>query len=219
MTASQGFSPLELKSESSFQRLVAKPSDSSLQVELPFGVWTRTSIAVLVERSPSAVSTTLGSSWFRRGHPTETKYPSAPRLALLFRVWPDPTAVLRRPLFPGSVPSSDISSGGPVLSGLPHPTPSAFRVSHPPDGFLPPEPSGLVSCRCHSWGFPLRAFPSCRAFSLSQAWLPSWRYRSPGPRSQAHGPPSGLSSLQETVTCDTSVSRCCRPLPSRVSAF
>jgi len=59
----------------------------------------------------------------------------------------------------GLRPSSDINSGSPVNSGLPHPTPSAFRVSHPLDGLLPPEPAGFVSRQRHSWGFHLQGFP------------------------------------------------------------
>jgi hypothetical protein len=47
----------------------------------------------------------------------------------------------------GLVPFSACSSGSPVHSGLPHPTPSDSRVSHPLAGFLLPKPPGLVSCR------------------------------------------------------------------------
>lgn len=43
------------------------------------------------------------------------------------------------------------------VPGLPHPVRSAFRVSHPPDGFLPRRPLGLVSCRSRSWGSPLQS--------------------------------------------------------------
>jgi hypothetical protein len=55
--------------------------------------------------------------------------------------------------------------------GFPHPVRSAFRVSHPLDGFLPPAPSGLED-RSHSWGSPYRAFPPRGAVRLS-APLPS----------------------------------------------
>jgi len=35
---------------------------------------------------------------------------------------------------------------------------SVSRVSHPPDGFLPPMSCGLVSCRWRSWGSALQSF-------------------------------------------------------------
>lgn len=75
-------------------------------------------------------------------------------------------------------PFGDINSRSPAHSGLPHPTASTFRVSHPLGGFLLPEPSGLISCQSHPWVFPSRAFPPCRAFSSFQSWLPSWCYKS-----------------------------------------
>jgi len=60
----------------------------------------------------------------------------------------------------GLVPFSAFSSGSPVASGLPHPTPSVFRVLRPLDGLRLPEPSSLVSCRWRSWGFiPPGLFP------------------------------------------------------------
>jgi hypothetical protein len=58
--------------------------------------------------------------------------------------------------------------------GFPHPVRSAFRVSHPLDGFLPPAPSDLED-RSHSWGSPCRAFPPRGAARLS-APLPSCRF-------------------------------------------
>jgi hypothetical protein len=61
------------------------------------------------------------------------------------------------------LPFSAPSNGGPVHPGLPHLAPSAFRVSRPLDGLLPPLPSGLVSCRSRSWGFVSRAFPPERS--------------------------------------------------------
>ena len=68
----------------------------------------------------------------------------------------------------GSLPFSDISSGGPVHSGLPRPTPSDSRVSHPLAGLRPPKPSGLVSCRYRSWGSPTGPFPLAEPSFLSK---------------------------------------------------
>jgi hypothetical protein len=68
----------------------------------------------------------------------------------------------------GLLPFSDISSGGPVHSGLPRPTPSDSRVSHPLAGLRPPEPSGLVSCRYRSWGSPSGPFPLAEPSFLSK---------------------------------------------------
>jgi len=45
------------------------------------------------------------------------------------------------------VPFSACSRGSPVTSGLPHPTPSDFRVSHPLAGLRLPRLSGPISCR------------------------------------------------------------------------
>jgi len=83
-----------------------------------------------------------------------------------------------------SPPESPDSSSPPEVScpcgdvgaevhkpGFPHPVRSAFRVSHPLDGFLPPAPSGLED-RSHPWGSPCRAFPPRGAVRLS-APLPS----------------------------------------------
>jgi hypothetical protein len=61
-----------------------------------------------------------------------------------------------------------------TVPGFPPPVCSAFRVSHPPDGFLPPSLSGHED-RCHSWGSPFRAFPPHAAVRLS-APVPSCRF-------------------------------------------
>jgi hypothetical protein len=60
-------------------------------------------------------------------------------------------------------------TGDPDHPSLPHSAPSAFRVSHPPDGLRPPAPSGPISCRSRSRGFAFKAFPSYRAFEPSRA--------------------------------------------------
>jgi len=60
---------------------------------------------------------------------------------------PDHHRTCRWSLSWGLVPYSACSLGSPAHSGLPHPTPSGFRVSHPLAVFLLPKPSGLVSCR------------------------------------------------------------------------
>jgi len=72
---------------------------------------------------------------------------------------PDRRRINQQQLSWGLVPFSGISLGGTVHSGLPRPTPSDFRVSHPLAGFLPPKPSGPISCRYRSWGFPSGPFP------------------------------------------------------------
>jgi hypothetical protein len=76
-------------------------------------------------------------------------------------------------------PSSDMSYRGPVHSGLPHPTPSAFRVSHPLDGLRPRQPSGLISCQCHSWGFPLQGFFPSQSFPALSSWFALLALRPP----------------------------------------
>ena len=68
----------------------------------------------------------------------------------------------------GSFPFSDISTGSPVHSGLPRPTPSDFRVSHPLAGLRLPEPSDLVSCRYRSWGSPTGPIPLAKPLFLSK---------------------------------------------------
>jgi hypothetical protein len=61
-------------------------------------------------------------------------------------------------------PSSALRRRGLRFPGLPHPVRSAFRISHPLDGFLPLRPSGLVSCRWRSWGSsPSELFPPTEA--------------------------------------------------------
>jgi hypothetical protein len=58
--------------------------------------------------------------------------------------------------------------------GDPTPVRSAFRVSHPLDGFLPHVPSDLED-RYRSWGSPFRACPPRRAVRLA-APVPSCRF-------------------------------------------
>jgi len=70
-----------------------------------------------------------------------------------------PPPANRQPLSWGFVPYSVSGSRSPVTSGLPHPTSSDFRVSHPLAGLRLPEPSGLVSCRLRSWGSPSGLLP------------------------------------------------------------
>lgn len=86
---------------------------------------------------------------------------SAPELALSFRVSPDLTATGEPAawLSWGLLPYSVCGSGSPVSSGLPHPTSSVFRVPVPPDGLLPPEPSGLISSRNALGVLPSGLFP------------------------------------------------------------
>jgi hypothetical protein len=56
---------------------------------------------------------------------------------------------------------------------LPHPTPSAFRLSQPLDASIRPVPAGLVSCRIRSWGSPFRALLlSCSRAPVSRALSP-----------------------------------------------
>lgn len=81
---------------------------------------------------------------------------------------------------------------------MPRPPPSAFRVSHPLDGLLLPEPSGPISCRKRSWGFPFRAFPPHRAFVSSSDSVAFVAFASARPETR---------SLQT------------EPLPSRIRAF
>lgn len=64
----------------------------------------------------------------------------------------------------GFVPLQRFKQKGPVLSSLPHSTPSVFRVFHPLDVLLPSCPSGLVSCQFRSWGSFFRAFFPAQSF-------------------------------------------------------
>jgi hypothetical protein len=57
-----------------------------------------------------------------------------------------------------SPPAHEARKVDHFFPGLPHPVGAAFRVSHPLDGLFPSWPSGLVSCRWHSWGSPLQSF-------------------------------------------------------------
>jgi hypothetical protein len=54
---------------------------------------------------------------------------------------------VRAPLSWGFFPFSVYGIESPLVSGLPHPIGSPFRVSLPLRGFLLSKPSGLVSCR------------------------------------------------------------------------
>ena len=74
-----------------------------------------------------------------------------------------PTAALL-----GFGPLQRLSSGSPVISDLPHPTPSGSRVSHPLAVLRLPEPSGPVSCRWRSWGSPSGPFPLAEPWLLSE---------------------------------------------------
>jgi hypothetical protein len=57
-------------------------------------------------------------------------------------------------------PFSARGSGEPLAAGLPHPPMCAHRFSQPLDALLPPQPSGLVASRWHSWGlYPSEVFP------------------------------------------------------------
>jgi hypothetical protein len=152
MTSSQGWSPPEPQSDS-----VAV--DLSPDQRLP-----------LVELSCS--STPADPEWYRCYRFSEPSTPFLPALRCFHSLSEHPLSnrprMLRRPrtcsllqsstgpdhhrtsrwsLSWGLVPFSACNSGSPVHSGLPHPTPSDFRVFHPLVGFLLPKPSGLVSCR------------------------------------------------------------------------
>lgn len=52
-----------------------------------------------------------------------------------------------------SFPFSAFRNGELPMMGLPHPPTCVLRLSQPLDALLPPNPSGLVSSRLHSWGF------------------------------------------------------------------
>jgi hypothetical protein len=83
---------------------------------------------------------------------------SSRRRGVPFRAYhDDPAGTLRGSGNPHGVffPYSDIRAEV-HQPGFPHPVRSAFRVSHPPDGLLPPAPSGLED-RCHSWGSSLQS--------------------------------------------------------------
>ena len=92
----------------------------------------------------------------RRSHP-KSEHPLSNRPRMLQHprtcsLLQSPTATVRHrtsqwQLSWGLVPFSVSSRGSPVTSGLPHPTPSDFRVSHPLAGLRLPRPPGLVSCR------------------------------------------------------------------------
>jgi len=52
---------------------------------------------------------------------------------------------------------------------------STFRLSQPLGGLRPPVPCGLVSCRWHSWGYPLQSFSLWRSRNAFRRPLPSCR--------------------------------------------
>lgn len=70
-------------------------------------------------------------------------------------------------------PYSACSYEDPVHSGLPDPTPSDSRESHPLAGLRPSQPSSLISCWIRSWGRPSRLFPPPRAPIPFQGRSPS----------------------------------------------
>jgi len=160
MTASQGVPHLELKSKPSSQHPVTRVSGSSHEVEPPFGVLRSAAVPPYWLSGPSSPFLRPG------GLPAphlgiQNQSNTHPPWGLLSSSEYDQIRLppQGRLLFTGFVPFSDIRTGGPLLSGLPHPTPSAFRVSHPLDGFLPPVPLDLVSCRYRSGVLPSGPFP------------------------------------------------------------
>jgi len=113
----------------------------------------------LVTRSLCVVSTTMRYSPPRPERLVERS--ATPPLGL-----PSPSEFHRtEPATLGSTallrfrPFSTCGRRSPALSGLPHPTPSVFRDSHPPDGFLLLRPSGLISYRYALGVFPSGPFP------------------------------------------------------------
>jgi len=101
------------------------------------------------------------------------------------------------------------NSRSPVLSGLPCPTPSVFRDSHPLDGFLPPEPTGRLSDRNALGVFPSGLLPPAEPSNPLGLDLPHGvgsinqnRLRSP----TAFASPSRLCSLQGFDTVISGVS-------------
>jgi len=152
MTSSQGCSPPEPEPESVVA--VLSPEQRLPLVEL---------------NCPSALTDPEWYHRYRFGEPStpflpvlryshsKSEHPLSNRLRMFQR--PRTCSLLQSPTGPdhhrtsrwslswGLVPFSACSSGSPVHSGLPHPTPSDSRVSHPLAGFLLPKPPGLVSCR------------------------------------------------------------------------
>jgi hypothetical protein len=201
---------------------VARAASTSRGVELTFSVFVRGGIALLVQRSLYAVS--IGPEVF----PTATTAPEFRPIP--FRSWTcsllqslaesDCHRTSQQQLSWGLVPFSDVSSGGPVNSGLPRPTPSGSRVSRPLAGFRPPEPSGPVSCRYRSWGFPSGPLPPAEPSiplgtgdlrDVGRDWKHFKRTRSLPP---AEPSPSRLCSLRGFATFQVGVNRLTRPLPS-----
>jgi hypothetical protein len=149
MNRPQGGPPSEHRTRLDCSWPVAKLRTHSHEVKLlydvfPFGRYRLIGSAIPLRRfAGPEVFPTLTSS-------TQSKSNALPSVSLLsssesLRTCPPPTH--RQQLSWGLVPFSACSNGGPVRSGLPHPTPSDFRVLHPLAGFLPPKPSSLVSCR------------------------------------------------------------------------
>jgi hypothetical protein len=106
------------------------------------------------------------------------------RSRALSRVWPPRIAAhlpwpchgSRAHAVPPGVSSPSAHPGRSVYvaaPGLPHPVRSASRVSHPPDGLLRPDPSGLVSSRSRQRGSTLQSFPLPRSRGASRRPMPS----------------------------------------------
>jgi hypothetical protein len=161
MTAARGSPPSEPTSVPSSMDLLPGPQTPLLELNCPPAYAPRGGIVPLVRRILCAVWTALRHSQPRDPAPDLCRVPLRPWTCSLLQslTGPDCRRTSQQQLSWGSRPFSDISSGGPVTSGLPRPTPSDFRVSHPLVGLRPPEPSGLVSCRYRSWGSPSGLFP------------------------------------------------------------
>lgn len=116
----------------------------------------------------------------------------------------------RQPALLGFCPLQRLSnSRSPVLSGLPRPTPSVFRVSHPHDGFLPLEPTGRFSDRNALGVFPSGLLPPAEPsnpFGLGplRGVGPTGQNRLRSPTADAS--PSRLCSLQGFATVNGGVS-------------
>lgn len=84
--------------------------------------------------------------------------------------------------------------------GVPARVRSDSRVSHPPAGFLPSVPSGLVSCPWRSWGCPLQSFFLRRSRSVSRRPPPSCRrLAAPVDRAAVTGPIAGACALMSSA--------------------
>jgi hypothetical protein len=145
-------------------------------LEMPFETFTSQRSRYSVHGTRLVVCTTTRSF---ADSPADAGAPTASMGFLPpFRVRPDQSRRnlerFRRPSW-GLSPLQRPRHGRASRAGLPTPTRSAFRVSRPLDGLLPPaSPSPWDWCR--SWGSPCRAFPLGGAVRLS-APLPSCRFR------------------------------------------